>query len=202
MSRLRFNNVVTPATPATGKTELFVDSSTKHLKSIDSDGLVRDFVATGAPLTTVAAPVATSGTGDTQIISLTIPANYATVGKTFRIWWSGITSAGGTVTFKIRTGATNTISDNVGWTSITSAAQAANQRLGGQCYLTVRAIGAGGNCNTDGLAYALNLNLNTAVGAAAVSNAATNATWYITFDASCATAGTWTIQNGAIDEIN
>ena len=47
MSRIRFENQTTPATPPAGKVTAFVDSADKKTKQIDDAGLVTDLTAGG-----------------------------------------------------------------------------------------------------------------------------------------------------------
>ena len=200
MSRLRFTNVANPPTPATGKTELFVSSADKHLKTIDDIGLVRDFIAIGRPLATLAAAAATSGTGETKLFSCQIPANYAAVGQSFRVYVWGNSSSTGTLIFRVRVGALGTIGDNQAWISTTSAAQVANARAGFYVMVTIRSIGAAGTVIADGRANAGAVVLPTLIAAPATAAAATNAIWYIDVSCTCS-VGTYTAQVGEVDEI-
>ena len=62
MSKLTFENTITPPTPATGDTSIFVDSADKHTKQIDDTGLVIDLTTDTGEANT-ASNVGTAGVG-------------------------------------------------------------------------------------------------------------------------------------------
>ena len=200
MSRIRFTNVATPATPAAGKTEIFVSSADKIARQIDDTGTVRllgDVPLT--PIATLASAVSTSGTGETRLMNCTILANYAVVGQAYRVLVYGNSSSTGTLIFRVRVGANGTIADNQAWISTTSAAQVANARAGFYVTVIVRSIGAG-TVMADGVATAGAVVLPTLIGAPATANVTTSAQWYIDISCTCS-AGTFTAQVAEIDQI-
>jgi hypothetical protein len=113
-------------------------------------------IPASAPITTTPAPapippvsitsaVATSGTGQNQVVSLSIPANTLAVGTTFAIKAFGVQNATTTTTdlkFQIHLGPNNSTSDTVVSTidfALTASAGAAIDGL-----LTIRTTGSGG----------------------------------------------------------
>ena len=193
MSRLRFNNVTTPATPAAGKTEIFVDSADKLTKQIDDTGAVKIF---GINMSTnLGSAAATSGTTETLLHKATIAANLVKVGDTFRITMYGVSSSTGTLIFRVRVGANGTTGDNQAWISTTSAAQVANAWGGINVILTVRSIGVG-TAQASGCASAGAVVLPQLIGAAATASITTTAVWYVDICATCS-VGTFT-AHGAI----
>ena len=146
---------------------------------------------------TLPAPVATSGATETLILKAAIQANSVKVGDTFEVMCQGISSSTGTLSFKVRAGANGTIADNLAWTSITSAAQVANQRSGFWAMLVVRSIGAGGTIECEGLGNAHAALLPSVVAPVATAAVATTAPWYIDIACTCS-VGTWTAQQAVV----
>ena len=110
-------------------------------------------IPASAPITTTPAPippvsitsaVATSGTGQNQVVSLPIPANTLAVGTTFAIKAFGVqdATAATAVNFQIHLGPNNTTSDPVVSTSGESVA--ANGGIATDGMLTIRTTGSGG----------------------------------------------------------
>jgi hypothetical protein len=112
-------------------------------------------IPASAPLTTKPAPapippvsitsaVATSGTGQNQVVSLSIPANTLAVGTTFAIKAFGVqdATAATAVNFQIHLGPNNSTSDPVVSTSGQSVA--ANGGIATDGMLTIRTTGSGG----------------------------------------------------------
>ena len=112
-------------------------------------------IPASAPITTTPAPapippvsitsaVATSGTGQNQVVSLSIPANTLAVGTTFAIKAFGVqnATAATAVNFQIHLGPNNTTSDPVVSTSGESVA--ANGGIATDGMLTIRTTGSGG----------------------------------------------------------
>ena len=112
-------------------------------------------IPASAPITTTPAPapippvsitsaVATSGTGQNQVVSLSIPANTLAVGTTFAIKAFGAQNATATtaVIFQIHLGPSNTTSDPV--VSGSGEAVAANGGIATDGMLTIRTTGSGG----------------------------------------------------------
>jgi hypothetical protein len=113
-------------------------------------------IPASAPITTTPAPapippvsitsaVATSGTGQNQVVSLPIPANTLAVGTTFAIKAFGAQNATAptTVNFQIHLGPNNTTSDPVVSTSDEQPV-AANGGIATDGMLTIRTTGSGG----------------------------------------------------------
>jgi len=112
-------------------------------------------IPASAPITTTPAPapippvsitsaVATSGTGQNQVVSLSIPANTLAVGTTFAIKAFGVqdATAATAVNFQIHLGPNNTTSDPV--VSTSGKAVAANGGVATDGMLTIRTTGSGG----------------------------------------------------------
>jgi hypothetical protein len=112
-------------------------------------------IPASAPITTTPAPapippvsitsaVATSGTGQNQVVSLSIPANTLAVGTTFAIKEFGVqnATAATAVIFQIHLGPSNTTSDPV--VSASGEAAAANGGIATDGMLTIRTTGSGG----------------------------------------------------------
>ena len=103
MSKIRFEDVPTPAPPALGRTWLYVDETDGHTKTLDSDGNVFDLTLSG--IDTVEAAilggtgiVVTSGTNTTTIdghLRYTKAENDAITGS------DGITTVSGTDTIDV-----------------------------------------------------------------------------------------------------
>jgi hypothetical protein len=149
---------------------------------------------------TIPAQVATSGVTETLILKAAIQANAVKVGDTFEVTCLGISSSTGTLIFKIRAGANGTIADNLAWTSITSAAQVANQRSGFSALLVVRSIGSGGTVECEGLGFAQAALLPSVVAAVATAAVVTTSTWYIDITCTCS-VGTWTAQQAVVSAL-
>jgi hypothetical protein len=147
--------------------------------------------------TNLAAPVASVNTAEVILLKLAIPAARAIVGSTFRAWVVGVSSSTGTLIFKVREGAGGAITDAIGWTATTSAAQVANARAGFEVLITVRSATT---LYTDGIGYAGAVQLPTAVVAPAVSAIVISGIWYISLTVICS-VGTFTAQVGSIEEI-
>lgn len=169
---------------------------------VTTSGGAKKFVITpysnSGALATLPAPAPTSGTSETLILKAAVPANSVQVGSTFAVECQGISSSTGTVTFKVRAGANGTTSDNTAWTSITSAAQVANQRAGFRALLVVRSIGAGGSIECEGIGYAQAALLPAVVAAVVTAAVATSAIWYIDITCTCS-SGTWTAQQAVVN---
>jgi hypothetical protein len=146
----------------------------------------------------LAAAVATSGTGETKLFNLQVPANRAVVGSTYRIRMVGNSSSTGTLIFRVRVGANGTTSDNQVWISTTSAAQVANARAGIlDVLVTVRSATT---AIADGVAHAGAVMLPTLIGAPATAAIVISSAWYIDVDCTCS-SGTFTAQVGSIEEV-
>ncbi|MGO8962138.1 hypothetical protein [Mycobacterium sp.] len=110
-------------------------------------------IPASAPITTTPAPippvsitsaVATSGTGQNQVVSLSIPANTLAVGTTFAIKAFGVqdATAATAVSFQIHLGPNNTTSDPVVSTIDFALKASAGAAIDG--LLTIRTTGSGG----------------------------------------------------------
>jgi hypothetical protein len=148
----------------------------------------------------LAAPVATSGTTETLLHKLQVPANSVAVGTVFNLFLEGLSSSTGTLIFRVRAGAAGTVADGQGWISLTSAAQAANQRAGFWGTLTVRSIGVSGTVQIECLGHAQAALLPTVVAAVATVTVNTTAAWFIDMCATCS-VGTFTAQQANIEKI-
>lgn len=151
---------------------------------------------TGSGPITIPAQVATSGTGETLILAAKLSANSVKIGDTFEIETHGISSSTGTLIFKIRVGAVGTVAGDgqIAWTSITSAAQVANQRAGFKALLTIRSLTT---VQSEGVGYAQAAVLPSVVAAVATATIASNAIWFIDITCTCS-IGTWTAQEATV----
>jgi|GEM_PF-2107835 hypothetical protein len=126
MGTALFDNQAVPATPAAGKSRVFVDSTTKRLAQLDDTGAVgKSTYISGNDST--ASQVLPSG-GETYITNsgLLIPSFGMKAGQLYR-WYLYIskTAAGtGAAVFRLKQGANQTTADTTRAT-ITSAAQTA-----------------------------------------------------------------------------
>ena len=112
-------------------------------------------IRASAPITTTPAPapiapvaitsaVATSGTGQNEVVSLSIPANTLAVGTTFAITAFGVQNAtAGDVNFQIHLGPSNSTSDPLVSTN-SGESVAANGGIVTDGMLTIRTTGSGG----------------------------------------------------------
>jgi len=96
------------------------------------------------PPVSITSAVATSGTGQNQVVSLSIPANTLAVGTTFAIKAFGVqnATAATAVIFQIHLGPSNTSSDPV--VSASGESVAANGGIATDGMLTIRTTGSGG----------------------------------------------------------
>jgi hypothetical protein len=166
-------------------------------------------IPASAPITTTPAPapippvsitsaVATSGTGQNQVVSLSIPANTLAVGTTFAIKAFGVqdATAATAVNFQIHLGPNNTTSDPV--VSTSGNAVAANGGIATDGMLTIRTTGRGGttiagilNTVTDGA---------TASATTTTQTVDTTANNFLTLSVSTS-AGVHTIEVAAISVV-
>lgn len=145
----------------------------------------------------LSAPVSTSGTTETLLHKLQIPANKAIVGSTYRIRMVGNSSSTGTLIFRVRVGANGTIADNQVWISTTSVAQVANARAGFDVLVTVRSTTT---AIADGLAHAGAIDLPTLIAAPATAIINIASIWNINITCTCS-VGTFSAQVSSIEEI-
>ncbi|MDP1614327.1 MAG: hypothetical protein Q8L68_00870 [Methylococcales bacterium] len=197
MGRINLATQTTPATPSAGTAEIYVDSADKTAKLIDETGAVKKMIA-GISYSLPAA-VATSGTGETLLFKLDVPANLVAIGHTFWVTVFGVSSSTGTLIFRVRVGANGTIADNQAWISATSVAQVANAWASVNGLLVVRSIGTGTVQGTGG-ALAGAVVLPQLIGAAATAAVATSAIWYIDVCCTCS-VGTFTAHSGTIEQV-
>ena len=96
------------------------------------------------PPVSITSAVATSGTGQNQVVSLSIPANTLAVGTTFAIKAFGVqnATAATAVIFQIHLGPSNTTSDPV--VSASGESVAANGGIATDGMLTICTTGSGG----------------------------------------------------------
>lgn len=147
---------------------------------------------------TLAAAAATSGTGETLLHKLLIPANQVTTaGSTFRVQMYGVSSSTGTLIFRVRVGANGTTGDNQAWISTTTAAQAANTWSGVEVLVTLRSATT---VQAGGCATATAVVVRQLAGAAATAAIVSSADWYIDIDVTCS-VGTFTAHTATIELI-
>lgn len=151
-------------------------------------------------IATLPATIATAGTVDTALLVATIPPAALTVGQAIRARLLGVSSSTGTLIFKLHIGPLGTVADPAAWTSITSAAQAANQRAGFDGQLTVRSTGTGGTAQAEALGFAQAALLPTVVAAAATVALNTTVGQFLTLSATCS-FGTFTAQQAAVEAL-
>jgi hypothetical protein len=154
------------------------------------DSLYQEYI----PLGNLTAPVATSGTTETLLFKLAIPANFVAVGDSFRIFMYGVSSSTGTLIFRAKVGANGSTTDNQAWISTTSAAQVANAWAGFDVLVTVRSATT---VQASGHATAGAIVLPQLIGAAAPAAIVSTAIWYIDITCTCS-AGTFTAQVATI----
>lgn len=147
-----------------------------------------------------AATVVTSTTADTLLLAARIPANSLSVGQVLRVSTIGVSSSTGTLIFKVHIGTAGSTADAVAWTSITSAAQVANQRAGFDGFLTVRTLGSGGTVQCEALGFAQAALLPTLVAAAATAAANTTVVLFVTLSVTCS-VGTFTAHHAVVEAL-
>ena len=197
MGRLNLATQTTPSTPSAGSAEIYIDSADKTAKQIDETGTIRKLIS-GISYSLPAA-IATSGTGETLLFKLAVPANLVAVGTVFWVNVWGVSSSTGTLIFRVRVGANGTVADNQAWISTTSAAQVANAWTSYTGQITVRSIGTGTVQGT-GRCLAGAIVLPQLIGAAATANVTTSALWYIDVCCTCS-VGTFTAHSGTIEQV-
>ena len=139
------------------------------------------------------AGAATSGTGQTQIISYTIPAGTLVPGAIYNVLLFGTHSATtATLTYQIHVGTTNTTSDTV----ITSAAPGVGSSGGAtfQGLLTVQTTGSSGTTIASGVGTGSSTVVATTTSTQTINTTVTN---YLTVSVA-ASAGTHTVQQATI----
>jgi hypothetical protein len=159
----------------------------------------KGYVDSSKMLAKLSTSVVSTAATDTMILQYQVPANSVAVGSSFEFTLFGLSSSTGTLIFKVHAGAAGTVADGVAWTSITSAAQVANQRAGINGVLTVRSIGSG-TCMCEAQGYAQAALLPTVVATAATAAITTTAPWWITLSVT-ASVGTFTGLTGIITAI-
>jgi len=197
MGRLNLVTQTAPATPSAGSAEIYIDSADKIAKQIDDTGTIRKLIS-GISYS-LPAPAATSGTGETLLFKLAVPANLVAIGTTFSIMVFGVSSSTGTLILRVRAGANGTIADNQAWISTTSLAQVATAWASYCGQLVVRSIGTGTVQGT-GCALATAVVLPQLAGAAATAAVTTSALWYIDVTCTCS-VGTFTAHSGTIIQV-
>lgn len=142
----------------------------------------------------------TSGTAETFLFTVKIPANAVLVGQTFRITALGQSSSTGTLIFRARAGAAGTTADTETFLSITSAAQVANSYATLDLVAQVVALGATSTLVVNGVAIATALVLNETTAAEVITSTPTTAAWFITVTATCS-VGTLTVRQAAVEAL-
>lgn len=148
-------------------------------------------------ISTISAPVTSTAATDTLLITARVPANAVSVGQTFDVDALGISSSTGTLIFRIHAGANGTTADTVAWTSITSAAQVANQGAGIHGKVVVRSVGGAGTIEAEGLGFAQAALLPRVVAAVTTPTVVTTSPWFITLSVTAST-GTFIAQTAAV----
>jgi hypothetical protein len=145
MADILIDNQSGPATPAAGKSVIFVDSNTKRMTNLADDGRANSTFLSGNDST--ASQVLPSG-GETYITNsgILIPTFGMKAGMLFRwfIWISKTAAGTGAAVIRLKIGAAQTTADTTRAT-ITSAAQTAAVDSGvWQLLCHVRNVGASG----------------------------------------------------------
>ncbi len=151
-------------------------------------------------IASIGANVATSGIGETLLLSARVPPNSVAVGQQFRIRLFGNSSSTGTLAFKGKAGPNGTVADTAGWTPATSAAQVANHRAEVECLVTVKTIGSSGAVAMEGRLIASAVLLETTVGAPANVTVNTQNAWFIDITCACS-VGAYTALTGVIEAL-
>jgi hypothetical protein len=150
----------------------------------------------------LAAPVNAATLGAlTALLTVRVPAKAANAGQVFRFRAHGLSNSTGMVAFRVLVGATGTTSDAVAWTSITSAAQAANQRAGFDGMLTVRTSGATGTVQAEAQGFAHTALLPTTVAAVTTPTVNTTTPWFITLAVTVTTLGSYTAHQAVVEAL-
>jgi hypothetical protein len=89
MSQLNMDNQASVATPSSGATAIYVDSTTKKLKSKDDTGAITDYSASGSAITSLTGEVTATGPG----ASAATVGNAAVIGKVL----TGLSPVSGTL---------------------------------------------------------------------------------------------------------
>ncbi len=151
-------------------------------------------------MASLAAPASTSGAVAFALITARVPPNAVIPGQTFRFKVIGNSSATGTLIFTVRAGSNGLIGDATVWTSITSAAQVANQRAGFEGLLTVRSVGTSGTVQCEALGFAQAALLPTLVAAPVTPTVNTTAPWFITLGVTVST-GAFVAQQAVLEAL-
>jgi hypothetical protein len=170
--------------------------ATSDLKVI-SDNVGHLITGSIANLVTTAVSV---GAANTALLVARVPANAVAAGQVFRFRLLGLSSTLGTLIFRVHAGTAGGVGDTQVWQSITSAAQAANQRAGFDGLLTVRTAGASGTVQSEALGFAQAALLPTVVAAAASPAVNTAGAWFITLAVTCS-SGTFTALQAAVEAL-
>lgn len=143
--------------------------------------------------TTVTSPTSTSGTGQTQMASLMIPANTPSAGQSFKAQAFGSQSASaGTLTFEIHLGTNNSTSDPVVASVAPTVASSGSSYFEG--LLTIRTTGSSGTCIASGIGVGSDSVVKTATSTQTVDTTAVN---YLTVSIAVS-AGTHTCQQAVV----
>ncbi len=149
----------------------------------------------------LAATAASGGTSNTALLTVRVPPNAAQAGQVFRFKLFGISSSLGTLIFRVHAGSTGAVTtDGQVWQSITSAAQAANQRAGIDGLLTVRTAGTSGSVQCEALGYAQAALLPSVVAAVTTPAVNTVTPWFITLAVTCS-SGVFTAQQAVVEAL-
>ncbi len=148
---------VVPATLVDG--EIAINQADKKLFYRDSSGVVQSFILVKIPPPTLNNPTTTV---ETVVARWTLPANYLSAGLSMLVNASLLSAGTGTVIWRLRIGATGTVSDTLVCQLSTSAAQIANAR--GNVFFNVYTP-SGTTMNASGYAVMQNALLGHVTGA-------------------------------------
>jgi hypothetical protein len=198
MADILIDNQALPTTPASGKTVLFVDSTTKKLAFVDDAGTV------GGRLYHRASTASQSGIAVTDVYivdsGLLIPSFGMKAGMVFR-WWVGIdkTAAGTTAAIlNIRVGAAQSTADTSRSGAMTQVVAQSGALCGGimMVQAVVRNVGASGvlSCAWGFATGTVGLGSGSQIAASAYDNQA-EAGKYMGLSVTSGTSAVWNILN-------
>ncbi len=144
----------------------------------------------------------TSGTANTFLFTVRVPANSVQVGQKFRVRVESQTSNTGVPTFNVHLGVNGTIGGDTVNCAIVLAAQSANGYQQTEVMVEVVALGPTATVVAHGRSDG-SVATGTAQTAAAETalNVPTTAAWFITFAAACGTIGTITVRNASVEAL-
>lgn len=145
-------------------------------------------------------PIGNTNNQERLLYRQELAAGSLKLGDQFRGRLFGASSSNGTLIFRLRVGTLGTTSDPEVWRSITSAAQAANQRAGLEFIATIRQAGASGILQAEGLGFAHAALLPTFVAAPSIISIDTTKKNWMSMTVVCS-SGIFTAHQGLIREL-